>query len=121
MKIPSDTAWPLAIALSCALASFASTRGPDGSPLLALALFPCLGIAYGAAMWRRRESSLGLLSVHLAVFLAATALPFLVPPRLQEMGGILYYALPVLGCINSVGTALAILVVRPRLARDTVR
>jgi hypothetical protein len=121
MKILSDTAWPFAIAFFYALASFASTRGPDGSPLLALALFPCLGIAYGAAMWRRKESSLGLLAVHLAVFLAATSLPFLVPPRLQEMGSILYYALPVLVCINSVGTALAILVVRPRLARDTVR
>ena len=121
MKLLPDAAWPTAIALSCALASFASTRGPDGSPLLALALFPCIGIVYGVAMWTGNRASLAGFCLHLPVFLAATCLPFLVPPRLEEMGGILYYAIPALTALNSIVAAFAVLVVRPRLARRSAQ
>ena len=120
MKALRDTAWPIAVALLYALASFASTRGPDGSPLLALTLFPCLGIVYGVTMWSGKRASLAVFCVHLPVFLAAACLPFLVPPRLEEMGGILYYAIPALAAINSFVAAFAVLVVRPRLARRSV-
>jgi len=117
MKLLPDAAWSIAIALSCALASFASTRGPDGSPLLALALFPCIGIVYSVTMWTGNRASLARFCIHLPLFLAATCLPFLVPPRLEEMGGILYYAIPALTALNSIVAAFAVLVVRPRLAR----
>ena len=116
MKLLPNAAWPIVIALSCALASFASTRGPDGSPLLALALFPCIGIVYGVTMWTGNRASLARFCIHLPLFLAATCLPFLVPPRLEEMGGILYYAIPALTALNSIVAAFAVLVVRPRLA-----
>jgi len=117
LKLLSEEAWPLAIALSFGLASFASTRGPDGSPLLALALFPCLGFAYGVAMWTGKRASRARLCIHTAMLLAATCAPFLVPPRLEEMGGILYYALPVLTLVECIAVALAVLVAQPRLAR----
>jgi hypothetical protein len=90
MKLAGAWAWAAAIALSCGAASYAATRGPDGSPLLALVLFPAIGIVYGAAMWRSTRLSAGLLAAHLAIMLAATFLPFPVAPRLEEMGGILY-------------------------------
>ena len=117
MKLLREEAWPLAIALALGVASFASTRGPDGSPLLALALFPCIGIVYGVTMWTGNRASLARFCVHLPAFLAATCLPFLFPPRLEEMGGILYYAIPVLTALNSIVAAFAVLVVRRWLTR----
>ena len=117
MKLLREEAWPLAIALALALASFASTRGPDGSPLLALVLFPFLGIVYGVTTWKGMRASPARLCIHAIGFLVATCLPFPVPPRLEEMGGILYYALPALTALDCIVVALAVLVLQPRLAR----
>ena len=121
MKLLREEAWPLAIAVSFGIASFASTRGPDGSPLLALALFPFLGIVYGAVMWKGKRASLARMCFHAGGFFAATCLPFLAPPRLEEMGGILYYALPALTALDCIVVAFAVLVVQPWLARRAAR
>jgi len=117
LKLLRREAWPLAIALAFGLASFASTRGPDGSPLLALVLFPLLGAVYGVTTWKEMRASPARLCIHAIGFLAATCIPFLVPPRLEEMGGILYYALPVLTALDCIVVALAVLVLQPWLAR----
>jgi hypothetical protein len=79
------------------IASFVSTKGVDGSLSIFLFLFTGLGIAYVIAMSmcfkvKGTIHSLG----HFAVFMVLSIFPFIINQRLEEMGGALYFLIPIM-------------------------
>ena len=79
-----------------ALASFVSTRGPDGGLFSGLVLHAFIAIIYVIALIvARSRFRLGDVLAHTVVFEICVILPFVIPPVLQEMAGMLYLILPV--------------------------
>jgi hypothetical protein len=96
-----------------------SSRGPHGDVFPNIYFLLALGLFYGVMVWHSGRPSFLWLFVHLAVFLAATVIPFSIPPYLEEMGGMAYAILPGVVLFNSIAAALAARVAKPLLKQGS--
>lgn len=105
----------LLLSIPYGVLSYMSTRGPDGDVFPNIYFMLGLGLFYSVMLWRSGRPSFLWLFAHLAAFLAATVIPFGIPPYLEEMGGMAYAILPGVVLLNSIAAALAARVVKPFL------
>ena len=107
----------LLLSIPYGILSYLSSRGPDGDIFPNIYFMLGLGLFYGVMVWRSGRPSFLWLFVHLVAFLAATVIPFAVPPYLEEMGGMAYAILPGVVLLNSIAAALAARVAKPLFRR----
>lgn len=96
----------LMLALASGVASYLCSRGPDGEVTLTFILFSVIAVVYvAAAVW----FGLSIPAVLLwgVITLACVCVPFLIPPKLDGMAGMLMFIIP---ACAAAGPVLSVLV-----------